>query len=113
MPHAAAAALGRAVAWGAAACVAASVAAFAAWLLIAPTPTIKRSDSIKEGLKVADLPGSTTFAVLLTWASLLVATLATLALRRLGSAPRTPRAPASSWATKARPAAAGAGTGLD
>lgn len=64
------------------AAVAACLVGFAAWLVLAATPTIKSSDAIKEGLAFSALSGSNTFVVLLTWGTLLAATLLTLALRR-------------------------------
>lgn len=83
----------------AARCVAAAgVAAFVGWLLLAATPVIKRTAAIKEGLRVAHLSGTSSFAALLTWASLLAASLATLALRRIGPPPRTPGR--AGWATR-------------
>ena len=83
----------------AAAAVALCLAAFAGWLLLAPTAVIKSSEGIK-GLATSSLSGPTVFAMLLTWASLLVATLATLLLRRMPRA-RPPRpAPAAGWLAK-------------
>mgnify|MGYP001811019014 CR=1 FL=1 len=58
----------------------------------AVTPTVRGSTAIKEGLKLSSLSGSTVFYLLLVWLPLLLATLATLALRCLGRDPPTQRA---------------------
>ncbi|PSC73660.1 Superoxide-generating NADPH oxidase heavy chain subunit B [Micractinium conductrix] len=72
--------------------IAACAGAFASWLIIAVTPTVRGSTAIKEGLKLSSLSGSTVLYLLLVWLPLLLATLATLALRCLGRDPPTQRA---------------------
>lgn len=74
------------------AAIVACLAAFAAWLVIAPT-SLSRTAKIREGLALYSLNGSATLALLLTWSPLLAATLLTLVLRRaLGPHPSGPHA---------------------
>lgn len=69
----------------AAACatIALCLCGFAGYLILAATPSIKKSEAVKSNLPIASLSGANVLCLLLTWLSLLVATFATLALRRL------------------------------
>lgn len=86
----------------AAAVVAACLAAFAGWLILAPTGTIKQSEGIKT-LQTSSLSGPTIFVILLTWCSLLLATLVVLAVRRMpGARAPPPAARNAGWVAKVR-----------
>lgn len=82
-----------AVRMAAAAATAACVCALVGWMLVAATPTLKRSAGV-ESLKTSSLSGRTILMILLTWVSLLVATLLVLALRRMPDMRTPPAAPA-------------------
>ncbi|KAL4437426.1 hypothetical protein ABPG75_004565 [Micractinium tetrahymenae] len=81
--------------------IAACLAGFATWLVLSPTSVIRSSSTIKDGLAFSSLSGSNTFVVLLTWASLLAATLLALALRRF--LPASSPAPSSGLASQLPP----------
>lgn len=80
------------------AAIAACLVGFAAWLVLNVTPAIRSSTAIREGLAFSELSGSNTFVVLLTWGTLLAATLLTLALRRF--LPASSQAPHSKVLTQ-------------
>ncbi|KAI7837696.1 hypothetical protein COHA_008489 [Chlorella ohadii] len=71
-------------------------------MLVAATPTFKQSEGVKS-LKTSSLSGPTIVMILLTWVSLLVATLLVLIVRRMPGA-RAPPPPARDhgWVAKAR-----------
>lgn len=89
-----------AVRGAAAAATAACLAAFVAWMFVAATPTFKQSEGVKS-LKTSSLSGNTIVMILLTWVSLLVATLLVLIVRRMpGARAQPPAARDAGWVAK-------------
>lgn len=66
--------------------IAACLAAFFGWMFLYPTGVQKRSLAVRNGLQISSLSGSTVLTLMLTCLSLLLATWATLLLRRTLSA---------------------------
>ena len=88
-----------AVRGAAAAATAACLAAFVGWMLVAATPTFKQSEGVKS-LKTSSLSGPTIVMILLTWVSLLVATLLVLMRRMPGARAPPPPARDAGWVAK-------------